>query len=298
MFEKIKARIAFDKLLSRPDINKAYALTDPSDSWYPTLKKVHDSLVEVRQRQHDVCEVESADGLKLRGIVYPALQSEAAGTVIFIHGYTSHAEREWAFPALFYLSLGFNVVIPYQRAHGLSEGKYITFGAKEKDDMFNWIDFAAKRFENCPIAIHGLSMGGGIALQLCDVKCDNVRCIVSDAPGFGIRYIFDYVAGRFGKSKSKVYDEICKLFLKRIGVDVHATDIEQYVAQSLYPLFLTAGSNEDCKDKLDALKQICPRDVTITILPDCDHGNGMYKQTELFQTELKAFLERYFDCQS
>lgn len=39
MFEHIKAKILFGKLLSRPNINKAYAMVDPEDSWYETIKK-------------------------------------------------------------------------------------------------------------------------------------------------------------------------------------------------------------------------------------------------------------------
>lgn len=223
------------------------------------------------------------------------MQERNVGTVIFVHGYTSHAEREWAFPALFYLSLGFNVIIPYQRAHGLSEGKCITFGAKEKYDMLGWIDFAVKRFDNCPVVIHGLSMGGGIALQLCRAQRDELKCIVSDAPSFGVKYIFDYVAGQFGKSKSKVYEELCNIFFKECGVSVTETDVEPHVEKSKYPIFLTAGSNENGQKKLEMLKSLCPRDVKIVILPDCDHGNGMYKQTELYQRELRNFLSQYFE---
>jgi hypothetical protein len=36
----------FNMLLKRPDINKAYAMVDKTDSWYDTIKKVHDSLMK------------------------------------------------------------------------------------------------------------------------------------------------------------------------------------------------------------------------------------------------------------
>jgi pimeloyl-ACP methyl ester carboxylesterase len=130
MFEKIKAKLIFGKLLSRPNINKAYAMVGPEDSWYNTIKKVHESLDEIKKLPHEVLEVTSSDSKILRGIYYPAAE-KSDRTVICIHGYSSHAEREWAFPGLFYHSLGFNVLIPYQRAHGLSEGDKITFGMLE-----------------------------------------------------------------------------------------------------------------------------------------------------------------------
>ena len=34
--------------------------------------------------------------------------------------------------------------------------------------------------------------------------------------------------------------------------------------------------------------------VSICILPGCNHGNGMYKQTELYQAAIKAFIDKHF----
>ena len=165
MFEKLKANILFNKLLQRPNINRAYAMVSETDSWYETIKKVHDSLDEISKKPHQMLEISSKDNLKLKAIYYPN-ENGSNVTVICVHGYTSHAEREWAFPGLFYLSLGYNVLIPYQRAHGLSEGKYISFGALEHIDMIDWVNKINEMNPNGEIIIHGLSMGGGIVLDL------------------------------------------------------------------------------------------------------------------------------------
>ncbi len=114
MFEKQKANILFDKLLKKPDISKAYAMVPPSDSWYDTITTVHNSLAEIQKLDHQVLEITSHDNLKLKAIYYPNNEENKKNvTVICVHGYTSHAEREWAFPGLFYHSLGYNVLIPY-----------------------------------------------------------------------------------------------------------------------------------------------------------------------------------------
>ena len=52
MFEKLKANILFNNLLKRPDIDKAYKMVGPEDSWYDTITKVHNSLAEIRQNPH------------------------------------------------------------------------------------------------------------------------------------------------------------------------------------------------------------------------------------------------------
>jgi hypothetical protein len=153
MLEKLKGEILFRQLLKRPDINKAYAMVKPTDSWYDTITKVHNSLAEIQKRPHDVLEIAAHDGTLLKGMYYPG-EPESKITVICIHGYTSHAEREWAFPGLFYLSLGYNVLIPYLRAHGPSEGKYISFGPMESLDIQRWIDKVNDRVPGS-ILLHG-----------------------------------------------------------------------------------------------------------------------------------------------
>ena len=58
-------------------------------------------------------------------------------------------------------------------------------------------------------------------------------------------------------------------------------------------LLLFAGSNEQMDEVLERIRQRNPMDTQIVILPGCNHGNGMYKQTEMYQTAIKEFLDKY-----
>ena len=293
MLHKLKANILFHKLLKRPNIDKAYAMVGPEDSWYATITKVHQSLAEIQKLPHETLSITSHDGLQLKGIYYPAERSDAV-TVICVHGYTSHAEREWAFPGLFYHSLGYNVLIPYQRAHGISEGKYITFGALEHLDMMNWVKLINRRSPESKIVIHGLSMGGGIVLNLADKEMTNVKCLIADAPSTGIEDLFRSIArSAFKKDGDKVCLHIFQKFNKLFHTDITMWNGITQVSGGKYPLFLTAGSEEHMDEELSDLKEHNPKDTHILILPGCNHGNGMYKQTELFQNALKEFIEHY-----
>ena len=70
MFEKRKAHKLFEKLLGRPDIEKAYAMVPPTDAWYGTITKVHNSLHEIQKKPHDMLEIISHDNFKLKGVYY------------------------------------------------------------------------------------------------------------------------------------------------------------------------------------------------------------------------------------
>ena len=292
MFTKLKANIFFHQLLKRPNIDKAYAMVGPEDSWYATITKVHQSLAEIQQLPHERLSITSHDGLRMEAVYYPAESSEAV-TVICAHGYTSHAEREWAFPGLFYHSLGYNVLIPYQRAHGLSEGKYITLGALEHLDMMNWVKLINARNPKDRIVIHGLSMGGGIVLDLADQEMANVKCLIADAPNPDIEGLFRSIAGHtFPKDADKVCRHIFRKFNRLFHTDVTHWDVRKRVVNSQYPLFLTAGSEENMDALLSEIQTLNPQDTQILILPGCNHGNGMYKQTALFQNALKEFIRK------
>jgi len=41
------------------------------------------------------------------------------------------------------------------------------------------------------------------------------------------------------------------------------------------------------------IKKNNPEETDVVILPGCNHGNGMYKQTEMYQSAIKSFLDRY-----
>ena len=290
MFEKLKANILFNILLKRPKIEKAYAMVEETDSWYDTIKTVHESLDKIHQFPHKVLEVTSQDNLKLRGVYYP---NNSDVTVICVHGYTSHAEREWAFPGLFYLSLGYNVLIPYQRAHGISEGKYLSFGALEHLDMLEWVNKVNKINPTSKIIIHGLSMGGGIVLDLANIKMNNVKCLIADAPSVSIKSFFENVSKSvFKTNANKIAGYAIKRFEKEFRCGVKDFESIEIVANSKYPILLSAGENEHLEELFKIIKNVNPCETDIIILPGCNHGNGMYKQTQLYQDKIREILRK------
>lgn len=293
MLEKLKANILFEQLLKRRNIDKAYAMVGPEDSWYDTITTVHNSLTDIKQLPHENWEITSHDGLSLKAVYYPGSSDK---TVIWIHGYTSHAERESAYPGLFYHSLGFNVLVPYLRAHGPSEGKYISFGSMECLDMMKWVDEINARNPEGSILLHGLSMGGGVVLNLTTKEMKNVKCLIADAPTVSIADCFRDVTGRvFKKKRDLVLPFLFDRYRKEFGVDAEDYEALQKIQGCRYPLLLSAGSNENRGEEFARLRDQNPQDTTVLILPGCNHGNGMYKQTEMYQTAIKDFIDRFIN---
>lgn len=140
-----------------------------------------EGMAYLDSRPHEIWHITTPDGLRLQAGFWPA--DEPTGrTVLAIHGYRCSGRREFGMFAPFYHALGFNVLLPDNRAHGESEGKYVGFGWLDKDDCLAWAREAHRRVPGCQILLHGISMGAATVLMAAgqDDCPDYVRGVVSD----------------------------------------------------------------------------------------------------------------------
>jgi hypothetical protein len=137
-------------------------------------------------------------------------------------------------------------------------------------------------------------MGGGIALDLATTELENVKCLVIDAPSYGIAPLFEgIVSNTFKDKQEKILSYIQERFYKEFNANMGDFDRIQNSKEGKYPLLLTAGSMEGMEDILRTIKENNPLPSTVLILPGCNHGNGMYKQTAMYQDAIRTFADQY-----
>lgn len=132
-------------------------------------------------RDHNAEDVEtvSFDGLKLRGKWVPAPEPKA--TIILFHGYHTHYLNDFAGIFSMYNSIGLNLLLVRQRAHGESEGRYITFGVRERKDVLSWVEFHNRVHGMDNVFLGGMSMGASTLLFAAGEDLPpNVRGISAD----------------------------------------------------------------------------------------------------------------------
>ena len=124
--------------------------------------------------------ITSYDGLKLAGRYYHF--RDGAPVILMFHGY--HGDGPADFRGIFRMvrSLGYNILLVSERAHGESEGRTLTLGVREKYDCRDWARFAAEKFgAETPLALYGASMGAATVLMASGLELpESVRCIVAD----------------------------------------------------------------------------------------------------------------------
>lgn len=100
--------------------------------------------------------------------------------VISCHGYTGMPSQNCIFTRRFH-SMGFNVLLPYLRAHGKSEHKYSTMGFLERLDIIDWINWIIDKNPDAKIILHGASMGAATVMMATGENLpENVVCCIED----------------------------------------------------------------------------------------------------------------------
>ena len=120
-------------------------------------------MKEIRAMDHTDVSVKSFDGLTLRGQYFE--YENGAPIEILFHGYRGTAERDLCGGVYRCFRLGHSALIVDHRGSGNSEGRVITFGAKESRDCMTWIDFVVGNIDkNAKIIITGISMGAATVM--------------------------------------------------------------------------------------------------------------------------------------
>ena len=119
--------------------------------------------------------LESFDGFKLHAKKFSPAESSNRWAIL-IHGYGRDGTFAYDY-ADEYLKRGWNVLVPNLRAAGQSEGEFITMGALESRDVFDW---AKKIPADAKIVLHGVSMGAATALMTAALEPPNLIAVVED----------------------------------------------------------------------------------------------------------------------
>ncbi len=164
---------------------------DAVDYWeHPEMLKRFDNIPDDHQLEIEKDRVfmrecseklymTSRDGLKLCGRLIE--QSSPRGIVLMCHGYRSHPMIDFAGAVSWMYDQGMNIFIMDHRASAGSEGKHITFGAREAEDLADWCRVLEKRFPDLPIVFDGVSMGGFTVLLASGMDLPaNVKAIIAD----------------------------------------------------------------------------------------------------------------------
>lgn len=247
----------------------------------------------LKAQNMETVHIQSHDGLKLAGHF---LDIGADQTIILFHGYRSRAFRDFSCVGEYYKSLGFNLLFVDQRAHGESEGTYITFGVKERLDCVRWAEYIDRRVGGT-IILDGLSMGATTVLMAAGEKLPgSVKAIIADCGFTSPEEIMLKVMEVDLKVRCRPLFYLVALMVRlRAGfaVDEYST-IEAMKKNRLPVLFLHGTGDKFVPYEMTVRAcDACAAEKTLLLIEDATHGTSYLKEPETCRQALSGFLKKY-----
>lgn len=226
-------------------------------------------------------------------------EADDAPTAIIMHGYRATAMRDTMGLIVLCKKLGFNLLMPDQRAHGRSGGRSITMGARERYDARAWAYWASVRsFGKSSIFLMGVSMGAATVLLASGLDLpDNVRGIIADCGYSSIRDICRTCLPKYlphvpvgpGYAVGKAGAELFAHF------DPDTIDCRKAVAQSNVPILFIHGSADDfvpCSMSRENYAA-CTSEKELLIIPGATHAMCYYYDTPAYAKAVTDFLKKH-----
>lgn len=262
---------------------------DTTPAWYEYINANQEGREYIYSLNPEDLYINSFDNLKLHALF---INNNTNKTIICVHGYKAKdGLYDFGMSAKFLNSLGYNLLFVDNRAHGLSQGKYIGFGVLDSIDINSWVDYLVTNMNQETIILYGMSMG---AATVMNAQNNKVKAIIADC-GFASGY--DEVAYQIKKMyhlPSFPLVPISNILLKLLA-KYSLKDKEAYKSIKNYKnnLLIIHGGKDHFVPTSDAYKifdnTTCHK--KILIVPGASHAKSYLKDTELYEQTIKEFLD-------
>lgn len=261
----------------------------------PHARRMNYGMRWMRMQNLKKVMIRSRDRLRLYARI---LECDAPkGVILAMHGYHSSPIHDFSCAAEYYHNMGYILVMPDQRSHGDSDGEYITFGIKEKDDCRLWAEYIAANYQGLPIVLDGISMGASTVMLASGGRLPSAVCgIIADC---GYSHPLDICAHvlkkRMGIPLALVLPLAKKIAEHRANVDFDEGDVKRALLRNTRPLMIVHGEADTfvpirMTDTNAQYAKNC--DLTVVKIPGADHGMSFLTDEVTVKNELERFLDK------
>lgn len=270
-----------DKLLNpkRPELKPRY---EPEKENFPSLKNCS-----------SVVSILSHDKLNLKAYFHE--NKSSLNYIILMHGHTDSPKAMSPY-AMHFADTGWNVIVPGQRGHGWSEGKFIDMGAYARFDVIDWINFILTKNSQAKIVLFGSSMGAATVMMATGLNLpQNVKCCIEDC-GFTSVYhqILHYMKLKKIPSflGAPFIHFICKT---KYGYNPKQVSAVKAVAHSKTPTLFIHGTKDNYVPYY-MMEQLynaasCPKQKFI--VEDAGHTVNIYKNPQAYWNCVDKFISEH-----
>ena len=286
-------RIAFYSPNKNRD--KIPEVKDPK--YQPYKDQLRDMFHALENKPCEFVTIQSRDGLTLSGRYYH--QKDGSPLAIGFHGYKSCWLTDFCGGADIAFQMGQNVLLIDERAHGMSQGKSITFGIKERQDLLCWIGYALERFgADTKILLYGVSMGGATVLMASELELpDNVKGVIADSPFSAPIDIIETVAVDMGIPRIVIKPLASAAARIFGGFDIYGASAVEAVKKAKVPILIIHGEDDrfvPC-EMGRAIYAACPEGAELVTFPDAGHAISYLADEPRYRSIINGFWEKVYE---
>lgn len=286
----------FYNLALNPDTPKDIVFGTPEEA-EATSGQVLDSDIQWLLTESNYTDetLTSFDNLNLHA--YKVLnQNDSNKWVITVHGYTSEGINMSSYAKNYY-DMGYNVLIPDLRSHGLSEGDYIGMGWDDRLDIIDWINTILEYNPNAEIVLHGVSMGAAtVSMVSGEDLPSNVKAIVADC---GYTSVWDEFAYQlddlFSLPEFPILNVSSLVAKVRAGYFLGEASTLKQVAKSKTPILFIHGDEDDFVPyyMMEELYNATNSEKEMLTIKNAGHAKASEVDPETYWTTVSNFTSKY-----
>lgn len=240
--------------------------------------------------------VQSFDGLRLHAYLLPCKGSERA--VLFMHGYRAvGGAYDFANQLRFYYELGYTVLVPDQRAHGKSEGKFISYGIRERYDCKAWLDYLNETAAPRDVFVQGVSMGCATVLLAAGLGMpENVRGLIADCGFTSPWEICSHVLTQGYHLPRRPLMTLANAMVRMAaGFDLREASVMEALAVNHIPVLFVHGGKDDFVPTQMTLRnfEACVAEKQLFIVPQAGHAMSFWVDPEGTRVQTVRFIRAY-----
>lgn len=274
---------------------------DPEDEaalrasrWFAYGPLLRPGVKWLREQPWQEVRLMAEDGAELRGFRYEGKADKPV--MLLLHDYGSSPWIDFCLTARWAIRQGWSLILPVERAHGESGGKWCTLGLREGEDCLLWAQNAMEqRGENCRIVLGGKGLGAAAVLSAMKRGLpQTVRAVLLDSaylsPKKQIKYMVKDRLHMRAFLLLRILFLLCRLNWGRDPGNLDGAEVLK--ENDRVPVFFAQGKQDSMTPygPLEQACQACPAPKHLFVGENAGHGACDFGEGERYYTELEDFL--------
>jgi fermentation-respiration switch protein FrsA (DUF1100 family) len=275
-----------------------YPRDTPSCAEENQIKMFMSGLAYREQEKAALSEVSivSDDGLKLVG---QYLDYQQKVTVIIIPGRSETSSYSFYFAEL-YKDQPYNLLLIDSRGTGFSEGKFLTAGIKESDDLLAWARYLHEVKKQDIVLFHGICIGAATSLlALAKPSCpDYVKGAFAEGSFKNFKRMFAYHTKAGHHPSVTVSSELPFYFRHYAGVEILKDSPEKKVSLVTKPVCFVHGKEDiyvPYQDGQELYERCGSKEKELHFIAHGEHSKLRYYNPKEYDALVLSFFAKLVD---